>query len=142
MTPKRRALEEQGPSTRRAGTCEEDSARRELHLVVGYVLQMDLHTALRHAVSRNGEYAERLSSNQISVNFVGSIEINDEGVRRRRIGPVLIAPELATPFVRAVLSGDERKAADEFQHAFAESYGVGYVTISDVSQLEIGEASS
>lgn len=102
---------------------------------------MHLVIALRHAVSRNGGTGQALGSNGVAVRFVGTIEINDEGPRRRQIGPVVVSPDLASPFLDAIQRGDEAGAAEEFQDAFALSYGVGYVTISDVSQLEIVEVS-
>lgn len=96
---------------------------------------MDLRVALRHAMSRNA--LDQIRSSELTVNLVGTIEIHDEGPRRRRIGPVRMSSQVAEPFIRAFVEGDEQLASEEFQYAFASSYGVGDVAVSDVSQLDI-----
>lgn len=105
-----------------------------------YVGQVQLAVALRHAVSRHGSSAGDLGSRRIAVSVTGTIQINDEGFRRRRIDRVVVEPELAFAFVDAILTGDDVSAVDDFEEAFAYGYGVGYVTVSDVTQLEICEA--
>jgi integrase len=96
---------------------------------------MDLRVALRHAVSR-------ISTNEndrapVRITFAGTLEIQGEGPRRRRIGPVDVSPDDARAFLAAVWQGDETKGAEEFEHAFAISYGVTSLRITDVSQLDI-----
>lgn len=84
---------------------------------------MDLGVAVRHAVSRIATGG--MAAGPLTITFAGTIEKQGEGPRRRRLGPVSVNREVAAPFLKALEIGDEDAAAEEFEYAFALSYGVG-----------------
>lgn len=96
---------------------------------------MNLHVALCHAMTSIS--TADLATEDVEVTFVGTINVQGEGARKRRIGPVTISSDVAAGLISAVRSGDDLVASQQFEEAFASSYGVTDVQIHAVGQLEI-----
>ena len=90
----------------------------------------------------NADALAKIKAKGITVHLAGRVIVSPSGTRpderERDISGVYIAPEDVAPMVDELAGRHMNAAADEFNAAFFDAYGMGFAIISNVDTLDIG----